>query len=337
MTDTLTRPERGASLAPGRKERSPVLTYTVRRIISTAILCVLILLAPFFIVRAMPGDPAIRLAGTEATAEYVQQIRDDLDLEKPLPEQFALYVADLAKLELGSSYSTSEPVTKIIGDRFPYTAEIVLFGLAITLLVGVGGGVAVSLLTRGGRRQWLVRSFVVTSSAAGVIPEVVWGVLLASLLAIQFALLPISGATHPLWFILPSLAIGLRPGFNIARVIRAESVAVIRRPFIVTARSKRLSFLRVYLVHALPNIATAALTLTGLVFAFLLGGSVVIENLFALPGIGSELVKAVLSRDYPVIQGLMILIGVSVVIVNAVADILIVAIDRRSTLIGPQS
>jgi peptide/nickel transport system permease protein len=316
-----------------RRFATPVVRYVIRRLAAAATLCVAIALAPFFIVRALPGDPAVRIAGLEATPEYVQQIRNDLRLDDPLWSQFGSYLSGLMHGDLGRSYTTGESVTTIISDRIPYTAELVLVALALTLVVGVGGGLVVAMLTTGERRAWLVRAFVVSTSAAGVIPELVYGALLVSVFGVWAALLPISGSTDPVWFILPALAVGLRPGFNLARIIRAEAKTALKQQFIVTARSKRLSQRRIFFLHALPNISTAALTLAGLVFAYLLGGTVVVENLFALPGIGSELVRAVLARDYPVIQGLMILLGVVVVVVNATADILIACIDRRSSLI----
>ncbi len=288
-----------------------------------------LLVAVFLLVHLVPGDPARRIAGIEASGAEVEALRVELGLDKPLAVQFLNHVRTLATGDLGRSFLTREPVAKVIADRLPKTLYLAAVSVALMLAVAVPLGLVAAGLTWGNRNRPVDLGFTLLTSVMGALPPFLLATFLAFIFAVWLGLLPVAGAGRWSSVILPAFAIALRPMAELARIIRVETLNVLAQDYIRTARAKRPRPARLYGVHVLPNVLTAALTLGGLIFAHLIGGTVVIENVFAWPGLGTALVQAILARDYPTVQGVILLLGCFIIAVNAAVDLLLALIDPR--------
>jgi peptide/nickel transport system permease protein len=219
-----------------------------------------------------------------------------------------------------------------VAERLPLTLDLALAGLCVACVLGTTMGAVAAALTQNGNHPVFEAVFVRVTGGLGVLPEIAIGTALVAVFAAWLRLVPVSGVQGLGSLVLPALAIGVRPSFNLARVVRAEMHEVLKQQYMQTAASKRIGLVRQYVVHALPNAMTAILTLFGLLFAHIVGGVVVIESLFAWPGIGSALVNAVLDRDYPVVQALIALLGFIVIVTNLLIDLLIGLFDKQSVI-----
>ena len=305
----------------------------MRRLISLVLVLCALVIVGFALVRVIPGDPAQIIAAQNSGATEAG-VRHALGLDRPIPVQFAKYVDSLAHGDLGDSYLSGEPVRQVISDRFLLSLKIAVFALTVVLLISIPGGMLAAGFMREGRHRHAEVVFAGVSSVLGAIPEYLLATFLAFIFAFWLRLLPIAGAVGWKALILPVLAISIRPAAILMRIVRVEALNVLAVEYIRTARSKRLQPHVIYFRHVLRNVVTAALTLGGLLFAGVIGGAVVVENVFALPGLGTELVNSVLGRDYPVIQGMILVLGAMVVTVNAIVDFCIAAIDPRSAARG---
>ena len=286
----------------------------------------------FLMVHLIPGDPVRASLGLTAPIELIEARRAALGLDRPLVEQYGAYIKGLATGELGTSFTSQLPVAQIIAQRLPATLSLAGLALAIVLPLGVGIGLAMAVVTTYGRRP---RADTVFDAASGVLtamPEFVTAVALTALFAVMLPWLPVAGLTGPKSYVLPLAALALGPSAALARIVRAEGVKVLQQEYMRTARAKRLRWPAVYLRHALPNLLTATLTVGGLILASLIAGSVLVEHVFAWPGLGSAVVLAITQKDLPLTQGLVLTLGAIVLIVNAIVDLLIVSVDPRSTL-----
>ncbi|MCF2527939.1 ABC transporter permease [Yinghuangia soli] len=323
----------GAPTAPGGLRgvlASPWLVFAMRRLGGVALVLTVLVTLTFAIVQLMPGDPARVAAGNNATPEQLTQMRHDLGLDKSVAAQFGDYVAGLFRGDLGHSFQTEEKVSDIITDRLPYTAELALLGVAVVLVVGVPLGMAIAVACRDGRRRRLDGGFTLATGLVGSTPEYVLGTLLVLVIGIQLEWLPVAGAATPSALVLPVVAISLGPVCTIARIVRRETSVVLAQDYLRTARGRRLPARRLYLRHALPNLLTSTLTLAGLLLAGLLGGTVVIESVFAWPGLGTRVVEAITLRDLPVIQGVVLVLGVLACLLNLLIDIVLGLLDPRT-------
>ncbi|WP_283139225.1 ABC transporter permease [Rhizohabitans arisaemae] len=310
------------------------LSWIARRLAVTAGVLAGLLVASFLLLHLVPGDPAVRVAGLNATPEQVAAVRHELGLDQPVHRQFLAYAGQVARLDFGDSFQTGEPVTEVIGSRLGVTLQLALAGIAVTMFTGVALGVLMGVLTRDGRRRGTEAAFAMGTSLVGAIPEYVVGALLALVFAVGLGWLPVAGLADPAGLVLPTLAVSLAPIAVLSRIVRVETLTVLATEYVRAARAKRLSTLRVYGVHVLPNALTAALTVGGLVFAGLLGGAVVVENVFALPGLGSQLVQSVSARDYPVVQAAILLLGVSIVTVNTCVEGVLKLLDPAARTVA---
>ena len=314
-----------------------------------AVLAVLVV-ATFFLVRLSHTDPALQLAGEGASPQDVAQIRSELGLDRPLWVQFIDYVSGLAHFDLGSSYvargisgpaaggtGTASvgglPVSGIIADTFPWTAELAATSIVLTALFSIPVGLIAGLLTRDNRQRWFAVGFTGIASVFTSTPAFLQATFLSAVFAVWLAWLPVgTGPNTPVWqaIILPALAIALGDIFLLARVIRVETLNVLAQDYIRTARSKRLPTAVIYLRHVLPNALTPTLTIAGSIFASVLAGTIIVENVFDWPGIGTKLVRSILSGDYPVIQALVLVLGTIVVVINTAVDLVLGFIDPRA-------
>jgi peptide/nickel transport system permease protein len=313
-----------------RVARSPWPGFLFRRLIGLVVILLALVVATFSMVRLIPGNPALYIAGIGATQAQIAAINHALGLDQPFLTQLGTYISDLLHGDLGRSFVSKEPVTQVIQERIGSSLQLAGAALLLVLVFGVPGGMLAGALTREGRHPRTEIVFTAATSVSGAVPEYLMGTFLAFFFAVLLRVLPVAGADSPQALILPALAISLRPIAILSRIVRVETLNGLAQDYIRTARSKRLPWRLVYLRHLLPNVVTAALTIGGIIFASLVGSAVVVENVFARPGLGTALVNAVLARDYPVIQGVVLVLGVTVVVVNAIVDVLLGVVDPRS-------
>jgi peptide/nickel transport system permease protein len=284
----------------------------------------------FFLMRVLPGDPAAAMLGTNATPQAVADLRSQLGLDKPLIQQFADYVTALARLDLGRSLALRAPVTTLIGQALWPTLLLTFSGTLVSVIVGVPLGVLAALK----RRTWL-DYLASTGALLGIsVPVFVWGVLLLLAFSLQWPILPSAGAGDtPVAvarsLVLPALATGFFQVGLIARITRSSLLSVLSNDYVRTARAKGLAPPAVIGGHALRNALIPVLTVVGLNAGTLLGGAVVAETVFTRPGLGRLVLDAINARDYPVIQGVMIVSVVLVVVLNLATDMLYSVADPR--------
>lgn len=306
--------------------------FLLLRVIGLAGTLFALLIAAFMLVHLIPGDPARRIAGLNASPQYVMEIHARLGLDRPLIEQFASYVNGVVHLDFGESFVTGEPVVQVLAQRLRYTGVLAASGLIIMITLGVPFGLLAAALAYGHRHPKGELISTAAAAVGGAIPEILAATVLAAVFGVWLRLLPVAGAQGWTSVILPALAISVRPAALLARVVRVETLNVLSQDYIRTARSKRLPARALYLRHVLPNVLTPVLTLSGVLFSSLLGGAIIVENVFAWPGLGVLLSSSVLVGDYPVIQGTVLVLGVAVVAVNTIVDSILRVVDPRSLL-----
>jgi peptide/nickel transport system permease protein len=310
--------------------RNPWTGFFVRRVIGLALVLVGLAVATMLMVRVLPGDVTLAILGDNATQANRDLVRKELGLDRSTGEQFVVYASGLAHGDMGKSFFTKQPVTQIIANRLPPSAQLAAFSLLVIMLVSVPLGLVTAALTREGRNRPLEVTFTAVASILGSVPQFLTATFLAFFFAIWLRLLPVAGSDTPQQLILPVLSIAIAPTFILARIVRVESLNVLAQDYIRAARAKRLNTMRIYVRHVLPNVLTAALTIGGLLFAQLIGGAVLVETIFARLGLGTELVHAIVIKDYPVVQGIVIVLGVSVVAINTIIDAALGLLDPRS-------
>lgn len=319
----------------GQRRSSPLSSsdwavFAVRRAGGLTLSLGLLLLVTFLIVPLIPGDPAMAMLGSDATPQAVEQLRTKMGLEDPLIVQFWSYLVGVATGGLGTSFRYGIPVSEIIATKLPYTAGLAFGSIIMVLIVSIPLGLCIGVLTRGGRRGGLAAAFGAIAGFLASFPTAVAGTVLVVIFAIWLKWLPAGGAEGPVSMLLPIIALSIGPAFAVTRVVRQETYGVLLQDFMRTARGKRLGAARRYLLHALPNLMASTLTLTGLVLAGLVGGTIVIETVFSYPGLGLEVVQSIIYKDYPTIQGIILVIGSLAILINLIVDIVLGLIDPRS-------
>lgn len=304
--------------------------FVLRRLGGLALSLALLVVLTFLIVPLIPGDPAVAILGANASPDAVAALRERLHLDQPLPVQFLDYLRGLATFDLGQSFRYNTPVTATIATKLPYTATTALGAILLVIVVAIPVGMTIGVLTRSGRRPWLAVGFGTVAGFLASIPAYVAGTLLVVVFAIWLKVLPAGGAATPSAYVLPIIALALGPTFAVARVVVQETYAVLHQDYMRTARGRRLDAVRLYIRHALPNLMASTLTLTGLILASMLGGAIVIETVFSLPGLGLEVVQAIVFRDFPVIQGIVLTVGSLAILINLLIDVILGVIDPRT-------
>jgi peptide/nickel transport system permease protein len=313
----------------GRFRSNSWTRFLIRRFLNLIIVLAGLTICDFLILRLIPGNPAEILAGVTGDQGQEKLIQHELGLDQSFPHQAWSYLDNLFHGDLGHSFQTNQPVTQIISQRIGSSLELAGAALLLVLLFSVPGGMLAGIITREHRHRKLEVVFTAITSVVGSLPDYFLATVLLFAFAFELKLVPISaGGIQGL--ILPSLAIALPAIAILSRVVRVETLNVLAQDYIRTARSKRLSSRLIYLRHALPNVSTAALTIGGILFAQLIGGAIIVENVFNRNGLGSTLVQAVLNRDYPTVQGVVLVLGVIIVVVNTIIDVVLALIDPRS-------
>jgi peptide/nickel transport system permease protein len=278
-----------------------------------------------FIVLRVSGDPVQSLLGPDATIEEIAQFREIWGLDRPLPEQYLRYVVQMASGEFGTSYRDGRSVTEIIAERVPWTVLLGLSAYAVAILVGVPAGI-VAALRRGSALDRLVMGFAVFGFA---LPNFFLGILLILLFSLTLQWLPSSGTGSILHLLMPAATLGVYTAGTLARFTRSAMLEVLDKPYMRAAAAKGAPPLYRVLRHALPNAAIPIVTVIGLNLGALVGGAVVVETVFAWPGIGRLLVTAVTSRDLAVVQALVLLVAATMVAANLAVDLLYGLLDPR--------
>jgi ABC-type dipeptide/oligopeptide/nickel transport system permease component len=301
------------------------LGYLARRIALALPVLFGVSIVSFLLLRVIPGDPARLMAGPDADYAQVQLIRHQMGLDVPLPQQYLLYLGGLFHGDLGMSTREKAPVAQILAGRFPFTLELTVAALALSLLAGIASGIAAAT-RKGGIADQVVMVLSLTSIS---MPSFWLGLMLIGLFAVWLGLLPTGGADSPAGVILPAVTLALGEAGAISRVTRASMLEVIKQDFIRTAQAKGVGRRAIVVRHVLTNALTPILTLSGLHFGFLLGGAVVTETVFAWPGLGQLLIESISYRDYPVIQAILLLLAAEFVLVNLLVDALYSVVDPR--------
>jgi len=314
-----------------------MLQFLVRRILSVLPVLFVVSLVVFLILRLAPGDPAAVIAGNSATNEDIAKIQVQLGLDRSIPVQYGIWMGNVFQGDLGFSYYLNKPVTELIAQRVEPTLSLAFGTVILAILIAVPLGTLAAWRMGG----WLDRLLSGFSVAGFSVPVFVIGYLLIYLFAIRLEWLPVQGykslsgpsAAGPwAWMrqlILPWMTLAMIYVALIARVTRASVSEALTEDYIRTARAKGITESAVLLRHALANAAVPIVTVVGIGIALLIGGVVVTETVYAIPGLGSLTVDAVLNRDFPVIQGLVLLFSVSYVLINLLVDLSYLVLDPR--------
>jgi peptide/nickel transport system permease protein len=307
------------------KRRGADLKFFAQRLAMVVPTVLLVSLLIFLVMRLIPGDPAVILAGDFATAESVKQLRQEWGLDRPVAVQYLSYLKNLASGNMGQSIASRQPVTSEIAARFPVTLQLAFWGSIIAVVLGVLAGVmgATRALT-----GWDYTSMIL--SMVGISTPVFWsGLILILIFSVKLSWLPSGGTGTFSHMILPSVSLGLFSAGVLARQTRASMMEVLSHDYVRTARSKGLPERVVVYRHAMKNAMLPVVTIVGIQFGRMLGGAVLVESVFSLPGIGRFLIIAISQRDYPVVQGIVLLLAVSFVLINLMVDLVYSVVDPR--------
>ena len=307
--------------------------YIAHRLATTAVVLVVVSFISFSIMQLVPGDPAIIMAGVGASGDQVQRIREQFGLDQPFLFQLARWYRGLLIGDLGESITLSRPVIQALAERAPATLALAGFALVLTLVIGIGAGVVAALR----QNSWVDRLVMAVAVFGVSVPSFWLGLLFIIVFGVILDLLP-TGGYAPLtegfsaWvksLILPSVSLALLQIGLLARITRSAMVDVLQQDYMRTARAKGLpEWVRIG-KHAFINVLVPVVTVIGIIFGLLLSGSVVIETVFALPGIGRLMANAILTRDYPVIQGGLLVTAFAFVLLNLIVDVFYSWIDPR--------
>ena len=310
-----------------------MVSYILRRVLSTVPVMAIVALFVFSLLYIAPGDPAAIIAGDQASPDDIERIRQGLGLDRPFLVQFGSWLWRILHGDLGTSIFTNLPVSSLIAQRIEPTLSLMVLTLVLTILVAVPLGVVAAWKAG----SWVDRTIMAFAVFAFSLPVFVVGYVLAFVFALQFEWLPVQGYT-PLaegflpWLhnlILPAIALGSVYIALIARITRASMLEVLQQDYIRTARAKGLDQRSILFVHALKNAAVPIITVIGIGVALLIGGAVVTESVFAIPGLGRLTIDAILRRDYPVIQGIVLMFSFLYVLVNLMVDVTYTLVDPR--------
>ncbi len=303
-----------------------MITYIVRRLIISVFLVFALIAVVFFMLRTVvPGDPALVLAGENAPKEVVEQIRHNQGLDKPVAVQFLIFLKNLANGDLGRSSMTRQLVTERLADAMPITATLTLLCFLYTMTLGI----VVGVITAYWHDTWLDNVIRVLTVAGASMPTFWFGLMLILVFAVYLGLLPVQGSLGVKGMILPMITLGTGSAAFLARLVRGAMLEVLNSDYVRTARAKGVIEVWVVLKHALRNALIPIMTVAGFQIGGLLGGAVITESIFGLPGMGTLSINAIHNRDYSLIQGNVLFIVVIYLFVNLLVDISYAYVDPR--------
>ncbi len=307
--------------------------FIVRRLIQALIVIFLVTVISFLLLQLIPGDPVLRILGQRATQESIDELTHELGLDLPIHVQYFKWVGGVFRGDLGKSFIFHEDVSKLVRERFPVTAYLTFLSLALSTIIGIMAGVISAV-----KRATIVDSFITLFANIGIAVPTFWlGILGIYFFGLKLGWLPIEGWTSPLvnfWestrqAIMPVFALSVPNIAVVARQTRSSMLETIHQDYIRTATSKGLRKRIVLYKHALRNALIPVVTLVGVTLTFMIGGEVLVETVFNIPGVGRLLVRAALDRDFLIVQGIVLIIGIIVTLTNLVIDITYGWIDPR--------
>jgi peptide/nickel transport system permease protein len=303
-----------------------MLPFIAARLLQSIPLALGATIVVFVIMRLIPGDPALIYAGPEAPPEAVAAVRTSFGLDAPLPVQYGLWMSHVLRGDLGSSFLSKRPVTDLLAQRIPATLELTIAAMLVTIAIGIPAGI-VAALRSGGAIDWIITS---TTGILIAIPSFWLGILVIMLFAQTLGWLPPGGrgpafTEDPLgaltYLLLPALTLGHATAATLSRITKSAMLEVLYEDYVRTARAKGLRQMQIVIRHALRNALVPVVTVIALQVGFLLGGAVVIESVFAWPGVGRLILAGLANRDYAVVQGALLTLVFVYIIVNLVTDI----------------
>ena len=302
-----------------------MLKYIIKKLLLMIPVLLGLTIIVFLILHLAPGDPVHKVVGPNATPEVYENVKRSMGLDRPLIIQYFDYLGNLLKGDLGSSILQHRPVADIVMERFPITIGLGVRALLLSFLIAVPVGIIAAV-----NRNKLLDYFAMTFALVGISMPTFWfGMLLLYFFAYKLRLFPISGYGTWKHLMLPVITMGLTDAAVIARMMRSSMLEVIGQDYIRTARAKGLKEKVVTNKHALKNALIPVITLLGMRMGWIIGGSVTLEIIFSIPGLGRTMVDSIFSRDYPVVQGSILILAASVMISNLIADILYAVVDPR--------
>lgn len=310
-----------------------MILVALRRLLSAIPVLFIVSLISFALMRLIPGDPAAAIAGTSATPAQIEQLRKDLGLDEPLMLQLLHFYEGLLRGDLGKSLLLGKSVLSATMERLPVTLGLSLYALVLTLLIGVSSGIIAALR----QNSWIDQAAMMVAMIGISVPNFFLGLLMIIFFAVQLGWLPSGGyvafTQDPIGWLrsttMPAISLALLQAGLLARITRSGMLEVLRQDYVRTARAKGLPERQVILKHALANALIPIVTVVGIIISLLLSGAVVTEALFSLPGMGQLLTQAVLSRDYPMVQGGLLLVTTFLVLTNILIDVLYALLDPR--------
>jgi peptide/nickel transport system permease protein len=304
--------------------------YIIRRLVQMVPVVLGVTIVVFFMLRLVPGDPATIMLGNRATPENVAHLKKSVGLDKPLLVQYGYFMKNMAKGDLGESIFYRQPVLSLIWDRVPKTLFLTVYATILALLITIPFGL-LSALKKDRWPDQVIRGFLLISLS---MPSFWVGLMLLLLFSVRFHVFPTAGwgtgffgHLHALF--LPAFTLSMAMSAVLVRTLRNAILEVLSTDYVRTARAKGLASRTVYTWHVLRNSALSTVTVLGIYFASLIGGAVIIETVFAVPGLGQLLLKAIFSRDYPIIQGSTLLFGIVVIVINLLTDLSYALLDPR--------
>ncbi len=279
----------------------------------------------FFVIRVIPGDPALVIAGIDASDEEIAAIRAHIGTDKPLWSQYIDWLKDLIRLDLGESMISGQPVRNLIFERFPLTLFLACLGILLGIVIAIPLGVLSAV------RRWSLWDYLgmIFSQVGMAVPSFWLAILLLLIFAVAFPIFPLFGVGSLKHLILPALSLGFARAAVILRLTRASMVEELSKEYVITARAKGLTETMVKYKHALRNALIPVVTITGIQFGYMLGGAIIIEQVFSLPGLGRLFLYGIYQRDFPLVQGGVIFIAVIFSLVNFLVDILYSMINPK--------
>lgn len=281
--------------------------------------------AVFFALRIIPGDPALVVAGIDASPETVAAIQTRLGTDRPILAQYEEWLLSVLRFDFGASLFSEEKVSALIMDRFPLTLVLALLGMAVAFLLALPLGVLSAV------RRWSFWDYLgmIVSQVGMAVPSFWLGIVLLLMFAVWIRIFPLFGGEGPLHLVLPAVALGVNRGAVLLRLVRTTMIEELGKEYIITARSKGLPERVIRYRHALRNALVPVVTVSGIQFGYMLGGAIILEQVFSLPGVGRLFLSAIYQRDFPVVQGGVIFIAIVFSLINFLVDMVYALVNPK--------
>jgi peptide/nickel transport system permease protein len=302
-----------------------LLIFASRRLGRLLLTIFLISTIVFLVIRIIPGDPALVVAGMDATQEAIAAIRTKLGTDQPLPAQYLRWLWKVARFDFGESLISGQPVIKLVFQRFPLTLSLAVLGILISVVIAIPLGVLSAV------KRWSLWDYsgMAFSQIGMAIPSFWLGIMLLLIFAVKIPIFPLFGSGSIVHLILPAISLGIARAAIILRLTRASMIEELSKEYVITARAKGLTERMVKYKHALKNALLPVITITGIQLGYMLGGAIITEQVFSLPGLGRLFLTGIYQRDFPLIQGGVVFVAIIFSLINFTVDILYSVLNPR--------